>query len=277
MDESEGRWAALLISRGVAKTAAELQRDFFPNLSVDTVRRRLIELVFRVYRRRRRPLLDRTKRRRRLRWGRDHLTWDEIKWARVMFSDESKFFVFGAGGPDIYYKKVGAPAKPEHVKPVVKHGGGHVMVWEYITANGVGQLHVIDGTLTAVKYTEILSTEFFRPLLKSRTRPSSIIFQHDNDPKHTARLTKKWFLDRRVKVLPWPANSPDMNPIEHVWTYLDAAVRATPPLPTNRAEMAEALKREWKKIPKSYIQKLYRSMPRRVAAVVKAKGGSTNY
>ncbi|KAG8736085.1 hypothetical protein FRC10_009719, partial [Ceratobasidium sp. 414] len=118
---------------------------------------------------------------------------------RRLVTDESKYVVFGVGGPNIYYKKVGSPVKPEHVKQVVKHGGGHVMVWGYITPQGVGRLHLIEGTMNASKYVEILSTSFYRPLLKSRIRPSSIIFQHDNDPKHTARATKKWILDHRLK------------------------------------------------------------------------------
>jgi hypothetical protein len=114
------------------------------------------------------------------------LTWDKVDWLKVYFSDESKFLVFGVGGPDIYYKKVGDPVKPEHMKQLVKHGGGHVMVWGYIMPEGVGQLHLIDSTLTAAKYTEILSNKFYHPLLKSHTCPSSIIFQQDNNPKHTA-------------------------------------------------------------------------------------------
>jgi transposase len=90
-------------------------------------------------------------------------------------------------------------------------------------------------------------------------------------------VTKKWLLDRWLQVLPWPSNSPDMNPIEHVWSYLDAAVCTENPQPTNRQELWEALEQQWYKIPSWYIRGLYKSMPWHIAVLVRAKGGHTKY
>ncbi|KAF8593350.1 hypothetical protein BDV93DRAFT_461407, partial [Ceratobasidium sp. AG-I] len=68
-------------------------------------------------------------------------------------------------------------------------------------------------------------------------RSCDLIFQHDNDPKHKSLRATQWLLNHRICVLPWPSHSSDMNPIEHVWAYLDAQVRAQAVLPRNRDEL----------------------------------------
>lgn len=274
---SDTHWACLLLTRGLSKTAADLQRQYFPNVSVETLRRYLRELDFKVYRRRRVPYLSRKTRRRRLKWGRVFSSWDKVDWLHVAFSDESKFVIFNAGGPIIYWKKRRSPPKPWHVKQVIKHGGGNVMVWGYITRFGPGRLHRLTGRMNTAKYTQALTTAYLGSLPTFGLRSSDLIFQHDNDPKHSSRGTTKWLLDHKIRVLPWPSSSPDMNPIEHVWDYLDRAVRSRPVLPRNQDELWDALQEEWYKIPMDFIAKLYDSMTDPIDALIKAKGGHTQY
>jgi hypothetical protein len=85
-----------------------------------------------------------------------------------------------------------------------------------------------------------------------------------------------WFATK-VDVLPWAANSPDLNIIEHVWDHLNRKVRARRPPPTNEDQLWEALQEEWCAIDESFITKPYDSLPRRVRAAHKAKGGNTRY
>jgi transposase len=271
------QYGALVLSRGLVQSASDLQREFFPDVSVDTVRRRLKELGWRAYRRRRVPHLTTKRQRRRLVWGHEHRAWSVEQWKRVGFSDEKKFVVYGRTKTLLFWKKRRALAKPSDHIGSVKYGGGHIMVWGYITSEGVGELYLIEGTMNTSKYTEILDKAFLGSLAKFYTTPSDIIFQHDNDPKHTSRGTRKWLAQHEVQVLPWPASSPDMNLIEHVWAYLELQVRSRRPAPQNRHELWLAVKEEWEKIPPSFITKLYDSMHKRVEALIKAKGGHTMY
>ena len=78
-------------------------------------------------------------------------------------------------------------------------------------------------------------------------------FQHDNDPKHTAKVVKKWLADKNINVLQWPSQSPDLNPIENLWRELKIRVMARRPY--NLKELELIIKDEWAKIPVESMQK----------------------
>ena len=98
------------------------------------------------------------------------------------------------------------------------------------------------------------------------------LFQHDNVPAHKVRSIKKWFVEIRLEELDWPAQSPDLNPIEHIWDELECQLRASPNRPTSATNLTNALVAEWKKVPAAMFQRLVESLPRRVEAVITAKG-----
>ena len=80
-----------------------------------------------------------------------------------------------------------------------------------------------------------------------------------------------------IRAIPWPSCSPDMNPIEHVWNYLNRLVREHQPQPKNITELKHIIEQKWYSIPLEYIHALYNSMPRRIAALLEAKGQHTKY
>ena len=97
------------------------------------------------------------------------------------------------------------------------------------------------------------------------------MFQHDNAPVHTARSMQKWFVEIGVEELDWPAQSPDLNPIEHLWDELERRLRARPNRSTSVPDLTNAVVAEWNQIPAAIFQHLMESLPRRVEAVIAAK------
>lgn len=148
------------------------------------------------------------------------------------------------------------------------------MVWGCFAWGGVGKLVKIDGTMTADSYISILKRN-----LKESARKVGLekkfIFQQDNDPKHTAHKTKAFFQTSRIKVLEWPPQSPDLNPIENLWSILDRNVDKGDV--TNRDKLFEALETAWSQIKPQHLKNLVESMPRRLQSVIEAKGGHTKY
>ena len=95
-------------------------------------------------------------------------------------------------------------------------------------------------------------------------------------PLHIARSIQKWFVKIGVKELDWPAQSPDLIPIKHLWHELERRLRARPKRPTSVSDLTNALVAEWKS-PQAMFQHLVESLPRRVEAVITTKGGPTSY
>ena len=145
------------------------------------------------------------------------------------------------------------------------------MVWGCITPWGVGRLHRIKGNMDSKQYCSILEQSLLGTLQDYSLPQDSIIFQHDNDRKHTTRHTKEWLHNHNITVLPWPSSSPDMNIIEHVWDELDCRIHHRNPLPQNLKEQ------EWYGLENDFISKLYHSLPEHVRALRKAQGGHTHY
>ena len=154
--------------------------------------------------------------------------------------------------PDCYQRKVQKPAS--------------VMVWGCISAHGMGDLHICEGTIDAEAYVGILE----RHMLPSRRRlfpGTPCLFQQDNARPHSARVTTAWLRRHRVRVLDWPACSPDLSPIENVWCIMKRRIRQRRPRTVE--QLKSCIHQEWAKIPLAKLQQLISSVPKRLQSVIK--------
>ncbi|GES88198.1 IS630 family transposase [Rhizophagus clarus] len=166
----------------------------------------------------------------------------------------------------------GEQLQSRHVKPTtVKFGGGSIFVWGCFTHLGVGYLCRIEGGLNGELYRQILEEDFLQTLEYYNLNPQTIIFQQDNDPKHTAKLTQKWFVDNNIEVLFWPSQSPDLNPIEHLWNNVDQQLRNLNIEIRNKEALWECIENIWNETSLELCTKLINTMPERISDVLKAK------
>ena len=193
--------------------ANELRNDHNIKVSSRTVRRRLLASGLKYCRSKKKPLLSAKARVKRLDWGKQHRDYD---WSKVVFSDESRFCLI-SDRPVYIRRRSGEEYLPQCLSSTVKHGGGGIMVWGCISTGGVGSKHRVHGTLNAAQYIKILKF-CAQPSIKHYFKDGDGIYQQDNAPCHTANTVKEWMRDNKMALL--PGNSPDMNPIEHIWDYI---------------------------------------------------------
>ncbi len=216
---------------------------------------------------RRKPLLS-------ARHMKKHLKDSKMVTNTILWSDKTKIELLGLNSKRYVWRKPGTAHHLSNTVPTVKHGGGSIMLWGCFSAAGTGRLVAIEGKMNAAKYRDILDENLLQSARDLRLG-RMFTFQQDNDPKHTAKITKEWFHINSVTVLEWPSQSPDLNPIEHLWRDLKMAVHQR--LPSNLTELERICKEEWQRIPKSRCEKLVASFPKRLMAVLNRKGASTKY
>lgn len=151
------------------------------------------------------------------------------------------------------------------------------MVWSVISAKGMGRLYIVEGTMRQDQYKRVLESRLLPQVEEWFPGDEEYVFMHDSAPCHKARSVTAFLADKNVRVLPWPGNSPDMNPIENLWELTKREVAKE--VITTKQQLIEILIRVWHH--SSNIQHnakvCIESMPRRLEAVIAAKGGITKY
>jgi hypothetical protein len=214
-------------------------------------------------------------RQRKLNFALKYKNWTVKDWTRVIWSYETKINRIGSDGRMYVWKKRGGPLQNKEIQGTVKFGGGFLMVWECMGWNGVGILAEVEGWMDAEQYVSILENNLLPSMENSGIPEESIIFQEDNDPKHSSKRAQNWFKSEGIRLLDWPAQSPDLSPIEHLWQHLKKRINSYERSARGVWELWERIDAEWGKIEVEECQKLIESMPRRLEAVIQANGGHT--
>ncbi|KAH8270914.1 hypothetical protein KR026_004632 [Drosophila bipectinata] len=256
------------------KIAAEVEEEMGKKCCPDTIRNVLHKHHLNGRVARKKPFISKKNMIERVKFVKEMEVHPGTFWNDVIFADESKFNLFGSDGRKYVWRRANTELDPKNLKPTVKHGGGHVMVWACMAASGVGNLVFIDGIMDAKMYLNILKENLPQSAEKLGILDRFRFYQ-DNDPKHTAANVKLWLVWNCPHVVKTPAQSPDLNVIENLWEILDQAIRKR--TISNRNELKIALLEEWRKIPVETTKKLVESMGNRLKAVKKQKGGPTKY
>lgn len=150
------------------------------------------------------------------------------------------------------------------------------MVWGCMSASGVGELFLCEGRMNTRRYIGMLEEVLEPSALKLFDEEvPDYYFQQDNAPCHKSREAMSWFTKNRVRVLDWPAQSPDLSPIEHLWYKLKLKVAKFKC--TSKTTLKNKILEAWDTLSQEECHNLVASMPRRVLAVIKARGGITKY
>ncbi|MBN3278955.1 TCB1 transposase, partial [Polyodon spathula] len=195
---------------------------------------------------RKKPLLKKYHLKARLEFARKHESDPAAMWEKVLWSDETKIELFGQNSERYVWRKPNTAHATRHTIPTVKYGGDSIMLWGCFSSAGTGHLVTTEGKMDGAKFRKTLQENGM-----------------------------EWLKNKKVTVLQWPSQSPDLNPIENLWHYLKIAVHKRHP--TNLNNLEQICQEEWAKITPTLCGKLVHTYPKRLKAVIAAKGGSTKY
>ncbi|GBM23009.1 Transposable element Tc1 transposase [Araneus ventricosus] len=193
------------------------------------------------------------------------------QWATVLFTDESRFNLNTDSRRTFIWREPATRYLPSNVREINHYGGGGLMVWAGIMLDGRTPLHVFErGTVTGIRYSDEILEPYVR-LFRGAVGPEFILMD-DNARAHGALLVDEFLESEDIRRMDWPARSPDLNPIEHVWDALGRVIATR-----NPQEMKTALLNEWDQLPKEMINCLISSVKSRCKACIYVRGDHTPY
>ena len=247
----------------------------------DGVKKMLRRKGFKARRKVKTNMISKDNQKLRLAWAKAHRHLSISDWRKWIFSDETRVNMWGSDGVSYYWSDKPGTMQPHQITPKVQNNGGGVMFWGCITSEGPGYgTTILEGTIDSLEYVKILDTSLLDTLEYYGKKPADVRFQQDKASPHISVVTKHWFNENGFsaeRVLDWSAQSPDLNPIEHVWTELKRRLDSYPTRPTTKEELATRISDEWNKFTKDDCLAYIDSMPKRIKAVIRSKGGSAPF
>ncbi|GFV37767.1 transposable element Tcb2 transposase [Trichonephila clavipes] len=238
---ADDRYIVLQARRNRRQTAGEIVRHTTQvtgrKISRFTVARRLHCGGLFARRPVRRVTLTPAHRRRRSLWCREHRNWRDNEWGRVLFTDESRFSLSSDSHRILIWKERGSRNHPSNIIERDRYGGRGVL----------------------------------------RRYGSAVPFHGRNAPCHRTVAAERLLESEDIERMDWPARSPDLNPIEHVWDFLGRRLAARTLPPATIRELRLALQDEWAAMPQQLIDTLILSMGRRCETCLAVRGDHIPY
>ncbi|CAO4386778.1 unnamed protein product [Caenorhabditis nigoni] len=215
------------------------------------------------------PMLTDAHKANRLQFARNNMATD---WDKIIFSDEKKFNLDGPDGFNSYWHDL--KKDPLHFSKR-NFGGGRLMVWGAFSSAGTVDLAFLSFRMNSTDYQDVMTAKLIPYLRRFHRR--QLTYQQDNASIHASRSTLDWFKSKKIKVMDWPARSPDLNPMENVWAELVRVVYGQGKQYQTVSELQTAIVDAWKNLKKPYLQKLLNSMPNRLFSIISTGGKPTKY
>jgi transposase len=166
---------------------------------------------------------------------------------------------------------------PRNIQPTFPYVGGSVVVWGCISHDCKLDLVIIQGNLTGDQYVRDVLQPVVVPHFDNQPLATRHVYMDDNARPHRARAVTSYLQSEAVTSVHWPAMSPDLNHIEHIWDMLGRRIQVREPSVQTIRQLEAALHREWQQLSQQDIRRLTGGMRRRVEAVIQARGGYTRY
>jgi transposase len=260
--------------------------------SIRTIRLRLREGGIRKWRAVKRPFLTPKHAKQRLAWAKAHQHWTVDDWKRVIWSDECPVQKDSNATGDWVFRRQNKREKyaPHNVRMKARDGHLSQMIWACFVGDKLGPIVFLSGSVNQDVYMELLCTDF-EPFLEALAVDgvTNLEFEQDNAHPHVAKRTRK-FLEALAQkhgltIMDWPANSPDLSPIENLWAHLQLELRRQFPdtaklkgsPQTIKAILRERLHKIWWEIGEDVLNDLIEGMPKRVKEVITARGWYTSH
>ena len=237
---------------------------------------------------RKRCFLTKQQQKNRLEFAKKHIHWTLEEWRRVAFTDEMGMQTDSNQGRVFVWRYPEEEFHKDCIRGTVLSGFQKVKIWGAMRYGKLSNLVCMpegkdEGKMTAKKYLDlIMDREMFDFWLEGMEDVGNLLMMEDGAPYHKgvaserrAELEKDGWIGWGPGI--WPANSPDLNPIENLWHILRDRIRKRKVQPRTKEALIEALQEEWVKLDMKIVNDLIDSMPRRLQAVIDAKGGATKY
>ncbi|GFV33493.1 transposable element Tcb2 transposase [Trichonephila clavipes] len=197
-------------------------------------------------------------------WCREHRNWRDNEWGRVLFTDEmkSRFSLSSDSHRILIWRERGSRNHPSNIIERDRYGGRGVLVWGGIMLGSRTDLHIFDaGSVNGTRYCNEILLPYVCLFLEALWVCSSF-FMDNNAPCHRTVAAEQLLESEDIERMDWPARSPDLNPIEHVWDFLGRRLAARTLPPVTIRELRLALQDEWAAMPQQLIDTLILSMGR---------------
>ncbi|GFW82432.1 transposable element Tcb2 transposase [Trichonephila clavipes] len=209
-------------------------------------------------------------------WCREHRNGRDNEWGRVLFTDESRFSLSSDSHRILIWRERGSRNHPSNIIERDRYGGRGVLVWGGIMLGSRTDLHIFDaGSVNGTRYCNEILLPYVR--LFRGAMGLQFLFMDDNAPCYRTVAAEQLLESEDIERMDWPARSPDLNPIEHVWDFLGRRLAARTLPPVTIRELRLALQDEWAAMPQQLIDTLILSMGRRCETRLAVRGDHIPY